>query len=82
MDPDDLLARLRYERVDDRAISIGHPFREGTYCLEKTGCEWRVFAVERGERIALSVFDSEHAACEKFLALVLRDSTTRSPKAD
>ena len=82
MDLYELLERLRYERVDRCAISIGQPFREGTYCLERTENEWRVFAVERGERISLSVFDSEHAACAKFLGLVLRDSTTRLPVAE
>jgi hypothetical protein len=73
----DLILRLRYERIDSGAISIGQPFREGTYCLEKARGDWRVFAIERGQRVAESVFENECSACQAFLAKVLQDTTTR-----
>ncbi len=82
MDVYDLLERLRYENVLPNTTSIGEPFREGTYCLEKTHGEWRVFSIERGERIAETVFDDESPACQKFLTMVLRDSTTRPFDSD
>ena len=74
----ELLKRLRYELVRPEAISIGEPFLEDTYCLERKHGEWRVFYFEHGERVALAVFEDEAAACSKFLSVVLGDATTRS----
>ncbi len=73
----ELVRRLRYERVRDRCVSIGEPFREGTYCLEKGERGWSVFVVRSGDRIDVATFEQEGAACRELLVRVLQDDTTR-----
>jgi hypothetical protein len=73
----ELIRRLRFERVRERCLSIGEPFDEGTYCLEKGEQGWSVFTVRNGDRVDLLTFEQEGAACREFLVRVLDDSATR-----
>ena len=73
----ELQARLRAEGVDDLAVSIDGSARDETYCLVEEPAGWRYFYSERGRRNSLRTFPRFVDAAEHFLAVVLKDPTTR-----
>lgn len=82
VDTYELVRRLRYERIRDRSVSIGEPFLDGAYCLEKTQQGWAVFVARDRERVDEVALFEEGDACQEILRRVMMDSTTRTVVED
>lgn len=73
----DLRQRLEAEGVRGDAYALNGEHRDEAYCLEQETRGWTVYYEERGEQTGQRRFESEDAACQYLLNLILRDSTTR-----
>jgi hypothetical protein len=63
-------------RPDAYSLDGGHPSE--AYVLDQRGSKWRVYYSERGQETGAREFPNEEEACEYFLDLLSRDSSTRS----
>ena len=63
------------------AVSIDGSDRDETYCLVEEPAGWQFFYSERGRRNGLTTFSTFIDAAAHFLAVVLRDPTTRMARS-
>lgn len=78
MNKTELRTKLRAGGIREDAYSIDGGYPSEAYVLSHTGNRWRVYYSERGAESAAVDFSSESEACTYFLALVMRDLSTRS----
>jgi hypothetical protein len=74
----ELKSKLEKAGVYPGAYSLDGGFPNERYVLsqEAKGC-WDVYYSERGQESSLRSFDTESAACQFFLDLLLKDPTVR-----
>ena len=72
-----LVELLDSKGIDRRAYDLNGANAGDQYVLDHQGRRWSVFYAERGHQTNRRDFDTEHAACEHLLSLLLDDPTTR-----
>lgn len=77
MNVSDLRQRFEAEGVRPDAYSLDDATKNETYCLVASVQRWFVYYFERGFRRGERRFQSEDAACQYLLSLIMRDPTTR-----
>jgi len=78
MNTTELVERLNQLDVNPSSYSIGASSADEQYVIREEGGAWLVFYAERGLRSGLKQFASEDEACDYFLNLLERDTTTRT----
>jgi len=77
---DRLVELLDAKGIDRNAYNLAGSTGGEGYVLDHQGQLWSVFYAERGEHTNRRDFDTEQAACEYLLGLLLDDPTTRRPR--
>ena len=75
----ELQRRLTAEGIHPNHYSLFGGDRENSLCIEHSHDGWHVYYAERGKRWDDRIFSDEEEACNYFLDIVLKDSTTREP---
>ena len=74
----ELKTKLEQAGVYSQAYSLDGGLPNERYVLsEEPDGRWNVYYSERGQKSGLRSFDSESAACQFFLDLLLQDPTVR-----
>jgi sugar/nucleoside kinase (ribokinase family) len=74
---EDLEERLAQEQIRRDAYSLDGGRPSEAYVLSWDGKRWRTYYSERGQESDVHFFESESAACEHLLKLLLSDPSTR-----
>lgn len=75
MELKELKDKLAIYSVPENSYCLTGGLPNEAYCIKHEVDSWQVYYSERGRRSELQTFRNEQAACEYFLAWVIRSTT-------